>query len=174
MEGVIVTGLRENSSAIEAGIESGDQIIAINGVHIDSPSQLQEIISRYRPNDRITVTLIRNNKERQVSVVLRNLSGGTGMIQKTQPVEAFGASFGEVSSQERKSLGINNGVKVIEVSTGKFRSAGIREGFIITQINNTLVNSPGDIEKVVNKTSGGVYIEGVYPDGLVAYYAVRL
>jgi Do/DeqQ family serine protease len=174
MEGVIVTELRENSSAIEAGIESGDQIIAINGVHIDSPSQLQEIISRYRPNDRITVTLIRNNKERQVSVVLRNLSGGTGMIQKTQPVEAFGASFGEVSSQERKSLGINNGVKVIEVSTGKFRSAGIREGFIITQINNTLVNSPGDIEKVVNKTSGGVYIEGVYPDGLVAYYAVRL
>jgi len=174
IEGVIVRGLRENSSAIEAGIEQGDQIIAINSVHIDNPSQLQEQISRYRPNDRITVTLIRNNKERQVSVVLRNPSGGTGMIQKAQPVEVLGAGFGETSSQERKSLGINNGVKVVQVTTGKFRTAGIREGFIITQINNTLVKSPGDIEKIVNNAAGGVYIEGVYPDGLVAYYSVKL
>jgi serine protease Do len=174
MEGVIVTGLRENSSAIEAGIERGDQIIAIDGVRIDNPSQLQEQISRYRPNDRITVTIIRNNRERQMNVVLRNPSGGTGLIQKTQPVEVLGASFGEITSQERKSLGISNGVKVIEVTTGKFRNAGIREGFIMTQINNTKVNSPGDVEKVVNNSQGGVYIEGVYPDGLVAYYAVRL
>ncbi len=174
IEGVIVTGLRENSSAIEAGVERGDQIIAINGVRIDNPSQLQEQISRYRPNDRITVTLIRNNKERQLSIVLRNPSGGTGMVHKAQPVEVLGASFGEVPSQEMKSLGIRYGVKVVQVTTGKFRNAGIREGFIITQINNTLVNSPGDIEKIINNTTGGVYIEGVYPDGLVAYYAVRL
>jgi serine protease Do len=174
IEGVIVTGMRENSSATEAGIEHGDQIIAINGVHIDNPSQLQEQISRYRPNDRITVTIIRNNKERQLNVILRNPSGGTGLIQKTQPVDVLGASFGEVTSQERKSLGINNGVKVVQVTSGKFRNAGIREGFIITQINNTRVNSPGDIDKIVNNTAGGVYIEGVYPDGLVAYYAVRL
>jgi Do/DeqQ family serine protease len=174
IEGVIVTGLRENSSAIEAGIERGDQIIAINGVRIDNPSQLQEQISRYRPNDRITVTIIRNNKERQISVVLRNLSGGTGMVEKAQPVEVLGASFGDVTSQELKSLGIRSGVKVVQVTTGKFRNAGIKEGFIITQINNTLVNSAGDIEKIMNNTAGGVYIEGVYPDGLVAYYAVRL
>lgn len=174
IEGVIVKGLRENSSALEAGIEVGDQIIAINGVQINNPSELQEQISRYRPNDRITVTIIRNNRERQLSVVLRNPSGGTGMIQKAQPVEVLGASFGEVTSQERKSLGIRNGVKVVQVTTGKFRSAGIKEGFIITQINNTMISSPGDIEKIVNNTAGGVYIEGVYPDGLVAYYAVRL
>jgi serine protease Do len=174
IEGVIVKGLRENSSALEAGIEVGDQIIAINGVRINNPSELQEQISRYRPNDRITVTIIRNNRERLLNVVLRNPSGGTGMIEKAQPVEVLGASFGEVTSQERKSLGIRNGVKVVQVTTGKFRSAGIKEGFIITQINNTLVSSPGDIEKIVNNTAGGVYIEGVYPDGLVAYYAVRL
>jgi serine protease Do len=174
IEGVIVKGLRENSSALEAGIEVGDQIIAINGVRINNPSELQEQISRYRPNDRITVTIIRNNRERLLNVVLRNPSGGTGMIEKAQPVEVLGASFGEVTSQERKSLGIRNGVKVVQVTTGKFRSAGIKEGFIITQINNTLVSSPGDIDKFVNNTAGGVYIEGVYPDGLVAYYAVRL
>ena len=174
IEGVIVTGLRENSSAVEAGIERGDQIIAVNGIRINNPSELQEQISRYRPNDKITVTIIRKNKERQLNVTLRNPSGGTGMIQKEQTVEALGASFGEVSSQERKTLGINSGVKVVQLSTGKFRNAGIREGFIITQINNTSVNSSADVEKLVNNSQGGMYVEGIYPDGLVAYYSVKL
>ncbi len=174
IEGVLVTGLRENSSAIEAGIERGDQIIAVNGVRVNDPSQLQEQISRYRPNDKITVTIIRNNKERQLNVVLRNPSGTTGMIQKAQTIEVLGASFGEVSSMERKTLGINNGVKVVQLTTGKFRNAGIREGFIITQINNTSVSSPKEVEKVINNSQGGMYVEGVYPDGLVAYYSVRL
>ena len=174
IEGVIVTGLRENSSAIEAGIERGDQIIAVNGVRVNDPSQLQEQISRYRPNDKITVTIIRNNKERQLNVVLRNPSGTTGMIQKAQTIEVLGASFGEVSSMERKTLGINNGVKVVQLTTGKFRNAGIREGFIITQINNTSVSSTKEVEKVINNSQGGMYVEGVYPDGLVAYYSVRL
>jgi serine protease Do len=174
IEGVLVTGLRENSSAIEAGIERGDQIIAVNGVRVNDPSQLQEQISRYRPNDKITVTIIRNNKERQLNVVLRNPSGTTGMIQKAQTIEILGASFGEVSSMERKTLGINNGVKVVQLTTGKFRNAGIREGFIITQINNTSVNTPKEVEKFINNSQGGMYVEGVYPDGLVAYYSVRL
>ncbi len=174
IEGVIVTGLRENSSATEAGIEQGDQIIAVNGVRINNPSELQEQISRYRPNDKIIVTIIRKNKERQLNVTLRNPSGGTGMIQKEQAMEVLGASFGELSSQERKSLGINQGVKVVQLSTGKFRNAGIREGFIITQINNTSVSTPADVEKLVNNSQGGVYIEGIYPDGLVAYYSVKL
>lgn len=174
IEGVLVTGLRQNSSAIEAGIELGDQIIAVNGIRVNNPSQLQEQISRYRPNDRITVTIIRKNRERQLNVVLRNPSGGTGMIKKAEAIEVLGASFGEVSSQERKSLGINNGVKVVELTTGKFRNAGIREGFIITQINNNSVSTPADVEKIVKNSQGGMYVEGVYPDGLVAYYSVRL
>ncbi len=174
IEGVIVLGVRENSSAVEAGIEYGDQIIAINGVRIDNPSQLQEQIGRYRPNDRITITILRNNRERQLNVVLRNPSGGTGLIEKMQPVDVLGASFGEVTSQERKSLGINNGVKVVQLTSGKFRNAGIREGFIITEINNTQIKTPADVEKVVNSMQGGIYVEGVYPDGLVAYYSVRL
>lgn len=174
IEGVLITGLRENSSAAEAGMERGDVIIAINSIRVNSTSELQEQISRYRPNDKITVTIIRKNKERQLNVTLRNPSGGTGMIQKEQAVEVLGASFGEVSSQERKNLGISNGVKVVQLSTGKFRNAGIREGFIIIQINNSTVNTSADIEKVISNSQGGMYVEGIYPDGLVAYYSVKL
>jgi len=65
-------------------------------------------------------------------------------------------------------------LKVTDVNGGKFRSAGIREGFIVTQINNRAVNSVEDIENILETSDGGVYIEGIYPDGLIAYYAIRL
>ncbi len=61
-----------------------------------------------------------------------------------------------------------------DIRGGKFRSAGIREGFIVTEINNEAVGSVDDINDILETSDGGVYIEGIYPDGLIAYYAIRL
>lgn len=174
IEGVRVTGLRPGGAALEAGIEVGDIILAINGVKVNSPSELQEQVSRYRPNDRISVILKRNNRTIQKDVVLRNLQGGTGIVEKEMEISVLGASFDKLTSQEKQQLGIRNGVKVTDVRSGKFRSAGIREGYIVTQINNQSVNSVQDIQNILGKSDGGVYIEGIYPDGLIAYYAIRL
>jgi serine protease Do len=60
------------------------------------------------------------------------------------------------------------------VTSGKFRNAGIREGFIITQINNKPVKNSEELNDIIKKAEGGIYIEGIYPEGLIAYYAIRL
>lgn len=174
IEGVLVTGLRQKSAAIEAGIEQGDVITAINAVRINSGSELQEQVSRYRPNDKVTVTIVRKNRERQLNVILRNPEGGTGVIQKEQTISILGATFGKVTDQEKERLGIKDGVKVVSVTSGKFRNAGIREGFIITQINNEPVKNSEELNDIIKKVEGGIYIEGIYPEGLIAYYAIRL
>jgi serine protease Do len=174
IKGVLVTGLRPEGAAIDAGIEVHDVIMAINGVKVNSPAELQEQVSRYRPNDKISVTLNRKNKKIQMEVVLRNTQGGTGIVEKKIEISSLGASFDKVTSGDKQNLGISSGVKVTDIRGGKFRSAGIREGFIVTEINNESVDSVEDIEKILDDSDGGVYIEGVYPDGLIAYYAIRL
>jgi serine protease Do len=174
IEGVLVTGLRQNSAAIEAGIELGDVITAINAVRVNTGSELQEQVSRYRPNDKITVTIVRKNRERQLNVILRNPEGGTGVVQKEQTISVLGATFGKVTDQDKERLGIKDGVKVVSVTSGKFRNAGIREGFIITQINNEPVKNSEELNDIIKKAEGGIYIEGIYPEGLIAYYAIRL
>ena len=40
--------------------------------------------------------------------------------------------------------------------------------------NREKVNDPKDIQSMLKDTHGGVYIQGVYPDGNVAYYAFGL
>ncbi len=174
VEGVLVTGTRENGAAKDAGIQGNDIITAINGVRVNSPAELQEQVSRYRPNDKISVTLNRNNRIIKMDVVLRNPEGGTGVVERPGPISALGASFEALTSAEKRNLGIRNGVKVVDVHKGKFRSEGIKEGYIITQINNLSVNSPEDVKRIVEEADRGVYIEGIYPDGNFAYYTIPL
>ena len=174
MQGVLVTGIREDGAADRAGIKQNDVITTINGVRVNSPAELQEQVSRYRPNDRISVTLLMNNKESQYDVVLRNLEGGTGVVKKENVITTLGATFEVVPKNDLKKLGINSGVRISDVGTGKFRSAGIRDGFIITQINNKPIISPEDLKSILEQAEGGIYVEGIYPDGLIAYYAIRL
>lgn len=174
IEGVYITEVRADGAALAAGIQAGDVILAINGTKVNSSGELQEQVSRYRPNDKVTVLLKRDGKVKQLDVILRNLQGKTSYITPGSTDELLGAKFGEVSDAEKTKLGINNGIKVVELKTGKLRAEGVKEGFIITQVNNKPINSVDDLDKIIKNTNGGIYIEGIYPNGIIHYYAFGL
>jgi S1-C subfamily serine protease len=67
---------------MQAGIKKGDVILSINGVDVNSVSQLQEQISKYRPNQQVDVIVNRDNNKKHFSVTLTNLKGG--LITLTQ------------------------------------------------------------------------------------------
>jgi serine protease Do len=173
-EGVYVAGIIEGSGAEAAGIKSGDIILSINGIAVNSTSELQEQVSRYRPNDKIEVVINRENKKKQFLVTLRNMDGTTKLISKDEIISILGARLADISPAERTKLNIHNGVKVVELEDGKLKTEGVKEGFIIVSINNKAVNTPDDVKRILSGVRGGVYIEGIYPDGLVAYYAFGL
>ena len=82
----------------------------------------------------------------------------------------LGATFESVSEQEKKKLGIENGIKITELKPGKLRTAGIRKGYIITSIDKKSIITTDDIKQALEGKSGGVLFEGVYPNGMRAYY----
>jgi serine protease Do len=174
MEGVFVSEVREESAAKAAGIQSGDVIIDVNGTVVNSSSELQEQVSRYRPNDKISVTVIRDGKTKQFEVTLRNLQGKTDYVSSSTFDSILGARFENIEKNEKDKLGIKYGVKVVELNAGKLRAEGVKEGFIITQVNNKPVYTVEDLNKIIKVTTGGVFIEGIYPNGVIQYYAIGL
>jgi serine protease Do len=172
--GVYVTDVNENSAAKDAGIESGDVIVQINDIKVNSPSELQEIVGRNRPGDKISVTVKRKGNLKQFEVKLRNLQGDTSVVKAGTYETILGAKFTNLDDREKSKLGIKNGVKISEVQEGKLKSAGVKPGFVVTQINNKPVNSVDELGKIINSIKGGVYLEGVYQNGEVAYYAFGL
>ena len=70
--GVYVADVSEDGAAKAAGIRKGDVITAIDGIRLGNNTNLAEIMSRYRPNDKVTISVKRDGKTKQFEVVLRN------------------------------------------------------------------------------------------------------
>ena len=155
LEGVYVADVNENSAAKEAGIEKGDVITKINDTEVNSPSELQEMVGRYRPGDKINVTVKRKDKMKQIEVTLRNLQGDTGVVKAGTYETILGAKVVNLDEQDKRKLGIKYGVKVTELQEGKLKSEGVKPGFVITQINNKPVNSVDELDKILKSIKGG-------------------
>ena len=164
---------------MQAGLQEGDVITKLNGNTVKSSGQIMEQMNKLRPGDKIEITYIRNNKTFDTSATLRNDQGNT-KLTKNSTIASLGCGFMALSDEQKKELQISNGVEVVGVKAGKFRNAGIKDGFIILEINNTPVNSRDDIENIYNSIMSNpgkrkvMIVIGIHPDGKEDYYAVNL
>lgn len=170
MDGVYVSDVADDGAAKDAGLQVGDVILKISGVPVNTTPALQEQVARNRPGDKIIVTYRRNGKVKDVSVTLKNKNGGTNYV-KTEKGSALGADFEVLSKEEKAKLKITNGVKVTKIDGGRLRSYGIKEGFVITEVNGKPINTIGELQDAFDTAKGRVMIRGIYPDGTKAYYS---
>ncbi len=171
IEGVYVSSVREEGAARQAGIRKGDIIISIDDNRVNSSAALQEVVSRYRPGQKVKVVVKRDGKLKQFDLLLRNLQGSTEIVKKDDVLDILGASFVPLTEREKHALGLKSGLKVTSVSKGKFMKVGIREGFILTSVNKKPVGCVNDIASILKESEGGVIIEGMDRNGSKSYYA---
>lgn len=178
-EGVYVNKVNDRSAAKEAGLREGDVIVGLNGSPVKNGAQMLEEMSKLRPGDHATIKYYRDNKLRTANVTFKN-DQGTTRITKSSDFTSLGCAFTPLTSDEKEELGISNGVKVSGVKDGKFKDAGIKDGFIITDINNMRVNNQDEVEDIYNaimrdKESDKVmFITGITTTGKKVYRAVDL
>jgi Do/DeqQ family serine protease len=170
IEGVFVGKVQPGGAAELAGIKDNDVIISVDEVNVNSTAELQEQIGKHRPGDKVTVVIKRDNKKKPFNVTLRNKHGDTEIVKGENPDDFFGAKFVAVSDRDKEELGIRYGIKITELGSGKFKDAGIKKGFIIMQVNKNAVSEVNDLQRIIKNSKGGILVEGVYPNGEVAYY----
>ncbi|MEO0312087.1 MAG: hypothetical protein RIQ89_1744 [Bacteroidota bacterium] len=173
-KGVYVAGTSDGGAAAVAGIKEGDVILKVGDVAVNSTPALQEQVGQYRPGDKINVTIDRNGTIMAKTVILKNKEGNTSITKSEDVLNLLGATFENTSTNESNKLAIDGGVKITNMNGGKLRSAGIKEGFIITQIDKKPIRNVDDLNSALRNKTGGVLIEGVYPNGMRAYYGFGL
>lgn len=177
LKGVYVVGVVEGGSAEKAGLKEGDVILRIGAKEINSSAALQEEIGKMRPGDKVIVGL-RNKKGDELTkeIVLRNKEGHTKLVSKEEIKnnQSLGATFESLSSKEKKSLNIDYGVKIISLNPGKLMSLGLREGIIITKINNEAVKTVEQLTSKLNDSSRGILLEIMTSSGKKDYVGFGL
>lgn len=173
LEGVYLEDVAINSAADEANLEPGDIIIEVNNNKVNSPAELQEQVARHRPGTKISIKYLRGDDTKETEVTLKNKNGNTEVISKENAefTTALGADLVEPNKDVLKRLNLSNGLAIANLERGKLSYAGIREGFIITKVDKTIITSKSDFEKILKSKKGGVMLEGYYANGRHGFYA---
>lgn len=166
--GVYVIDVHENGGAKSAGIKKDDIILSINNITVNSNAQLIGVVGQYRPGDKVKVKLQRNGDIIEKEVTLKNLEGTEEMHRDTDSFynEVLGIKAQALPSSLKSELGINYGLKIVEVKEGIFKQKGITDDFIILSVNYQRVSSENDLIKALNSDrSGKIRVEGINSSG---------
>jgi serine protease Do len=170
-EGAYISGFDDKrpSSAKEAGIKEGDVVVKIDETPIRTSAGLIEYIGRRRPGDKVNMVVNRKGKELVIPVELKSREGKVETI-KPEAKDAFatlGIELEEVDGKVLKKLELENGVRVKELGNGKLsKYTDIREGFIITRVNDVKVKSVKEVNDLIKSKKAGemVILSGTYED----------
>ena len=172
--GVYVDSVATNGAAKEAGVKAKDVIISIDGMETMTSSKLQEIVMRKRPGDKVKILLIRNGNERKELVATLQKQEASPKITKTKNPELLtdlGVQLVPISKEDQKNYKVKNGLKVTKLYNGKLKkNTNIREGFVITAVNNKEVSTIDSFIEAVEAQQGGIMLEGKYAGDPTYYY----
>lgn len=174
LKGVYVPEISKGGAADKGGMKPGDILLSIDGKKIKTPSQVQEIINGYSPNDNVTLKVLRNGSEKELSVTLQGKKSEISLAGNKQSVRIMGATVEDASKETLKKLDLRAGVVVTQVDEGKFKKAGIKEGFVITYVNQEPVATTGELVEKISSSRRSVLIEGVDTGGDTLYYAIGI
>ena len=176
-DGIYVAKVNDGGAGAAAGLQEGDVITQIDNKKLTKMAELQEYLNSKRPGDKVSITYLRNKKSISKTVTLKNAQGNTEVV-KPADIDVLGGNFREVTSETKEALNISYGLEVMKVNNGALKEAGVNKGFIIQKVNDEPVKTIDQLQKAVKAASTSkepvLFVQGLYPTGKKAYFAIPL
>jgi serine protease Do len=169
--GVYIDHVNPGSAAHDAGLQSGDVIIGLDGVATRTFPELQEMIARNRPGDALQIEYFRKGEKYASTVVLRQK-----IVRKMDPMMVeIGFELKDLNETEITRFG-KSGAKVNSIyRNSRIEETNMELDFIITSVNgNPVRNVDETLTAIRNVESELIELGGFYPQFEGEYfYAFR-
>lgn len=168
MNGSFIASVTPQSAAANAGIITGDVIVEVNGIAVNTMADLSEKMARFSPDDKVSLSIIRNGKYIYPNVTLKGSkqTKATETSPDSELLVLLGAHFQELRPDDLQRMGIKNGIRLVKLIDDGFlkTKTNIREGLIITTVNNTPVLSIKKFNDYLKEQPKGnsITLEGIY------------
>jgi len=155
-EGALVERVESDGPAEKAGVEAGDIILKFNGADVDRATDLPRMVGATKPGSAGTLTVWRKGTTRDLSLTIAELGAEPPPGQekpKAKPAptpNSLGLVISDLTEAQKKEMNISSGVAV-DSAEGAAARAGVRQGDVITRLNNTDVTQASQFNMLVAK-----------------------
>ena len=187
VSGVLVSNVRQGSSADKGGVKRGDIITAINGEKIDDGNVLRNKVAGTLPGTEMKLSILRDGNTQELTVVLDEFDledsnrpndqrneGGPSVEKQSGKL---GLTLQSVTPQVARQLGLaseSEGVVVTDVDqTGVGADAGIARGDVLLEVNRSSVNSPEAVQTAIERAGTKPLLLLIARKGQTIYLTVR-
>ena len=155
-KGAIVARVIPDGPAREAGMQSGDVIVAVNGKEVSSLNTLPGLVAAIEPGAKAEFTVLRHGKEREIAVTLGTRKAPDQLAKASvqgEKSEQLGLSLSGLDRSTRQEFGIPDDAKGVVITAldpdSEAATTGLSVGDLIVQVSGKPVASPADVEKSI-------------------------
>lgn len=161
-QGAFVAEVVEGSAAAEAGIQSGDVIIAVNKERIRTFADLIARVGTVGADKKVEITVLRDGKERQLEVTLR------AEEREVKAAELHPALEGATLAGDA-----DGGVRLTELEQNSLAARyGLRKDDVIVAVNRRPVNTVADLRQAMDQ-AGNVIALNIRRGNTSLYLVLR-
>lgn len=176
--GVYVAKVYEDNPAHEAGIESGDVIVSVNGQKIETSRDLTITIANLKVDETVDVKIIRDGKEKTVKVKLgKRPDQDPETLASRDDFDGFGFKFKEMDPATARHLGYPAGIKGLVVTEinpdSAAQNSGVRTGDLLMELNRQRISSLKDYYDLIDRIEKGRTAQLLFRRGNSHVFVVR-
>ena len=159
--GALVSQVGPDSPAEQAGIESGDIILAFAGQAIETTSDLPHVVGLITPGTTVDAIIVRDGKERVLNVKVGGLDADqqlsvAGNAKAKGSGNKLGLVIEDADTEMMADLGLTGGVLVLEVALDSAAAeSGIVGGDVITRLGKSAIQDASDLAEAIDRLSPG-------------------
>ncbi|MBX3615684.1 MAG: DegQ family serine endoprotease [Nitrosomonas sp.] len=172
-KGILVAQVTKNSPAEKAGLKPGDVILNFQGQPVSDTGEFRNRVAAEQPGSKVTFDIIRDGKQRTVSVSIDKLPDNKQAAQEeSQASDKLGITVQSITAEVARQFDIKpgKGVIVTEVASGSVAMmAGISRGSVILEVNRKAVNSAAEFDQAVKSSANSKVLLLVRDDDVSRY-----
>ena len=184
--GALVSELLDDGPAAEAGLQSGDVILAFDGEPVDGSASLPPMVGRTEIGREVELRVLRDGEQRRIEIEVaelpeeEELAGAPAPPGEATPPgdERLGLRLEPLDAAERRELELGSddgGARVVSIEEGPAADAGVEAGDVLVNFNREPVGTEAELAELVAAADSGSAVPIlVIREGRPSFLAVQM
>jgi serine protease Do len=172
--GAVIINVEKGGPAEQAGVRVGDVVLEWNGETIDEPNELPRLVAATKPGSLAHMAVWRDGKRQtlalRVGEIILEATAAARQAPAKQEDPRLGMAVRELTLAERKGLGVDYGLVVVDVAERSGPGSTILPGDVIVGVNQNRFASKQDFEKLIDAHRKGDMVALLVRRGEVSLY----